>query len=199
MMTRAVFRALGRARIPILTIALTYSVGVTVGIIMVHAGNEFALSYRDNVVANSRSNPALIALEKGERLQAAILDFGQNLLLGAVPTSIGGLAVVVPYPVVAYSGWVGGIVSVNNAQISRLANPSTATYYISVLILQLTPYSLTGGAGVNLGLAYLRPQAPYQGEKWFGLPKEAVRDLLRIYLLAMPLFLIASLFEFLLT
>lgn len=199
MMTLAVFRALGRARIPILTIGLTYFVGVAVGAVMVHSGNEFALSYRDNLVANARTNPALIALEEGDRFRAAVLDFGQNLLLGAVPTTFGGLAVLVPYPIVAYRGWVGGIVSVNNAYVSRLADSSAATYYISVLILQLIPYSLTGGAGVNLGLAYFRPQAPYQGEKWLGLPREAVRDLFRIYILAVPLFLIASLFEFLLT
>lgn len=198
-MIRAVYRALGRARVPILTIALTYVVGVAIGAAMVHSGNEFALSYRDNLVANARTNPALIALEQGDRLRAAILDFGQNLLLGAVPTTLGGLGVVFPYPVVAYRGWVGGIVSVNSTHASRLANPSTAAYYVSVLILQLIPYSLTGGAGVNLGLAYFRPKAPYQGEKWLGLPKEAVFDLFRIYLLAVPLFLVASLFEFLLT
>jgi len=199
MMSLAIFRALRRARIPILTIGLTYFVGVAVGAVMVHSGNEFALSYRDNLVANARANPALIALEEGDRFRAAVLDFSQNLLLGAVPTTLGGLAVVVPYPVAAHRGWVGGIVSVNNAHISRLADSSSATYYISVLILQLIPYSLTGGAGVNLGLAYFHPQASYQGEKWIGMPKEAVRDLLRIYILAVPLFLIASLFEFLLT
>ena len=65
------------------------------------------------------------------------------------------------------------------------------------LILQLIPYSLAGGAGVNLGIAYLRPPPIYQGDKWYGLPKEALRDVLRLYLLVVPLFFVASLWEFL--
>ncbi len=65
------------------------------------------------------------------------------------------------------------------------------------LILQLVPYSLAGGAGVNLGIAYLRPRPFYQGDKWQGIPKEAIRDAFRIYLLVAPLFLAASLWEFL--
>jgi uncharacterized membrane protein SpoIIM required for sporulation len=61
----------------------------------------------------------------------------------------------------------------------------------------LIPYSISGGAGVNLGVAFLWPRPAYQGERWLGLPKEAVRDLLRIYVLVIPLFLVASLWEFL--
>jgi hypothetical protein len=118
------------------------------------------------------------------------------LLLSAVPNTVAGLSVVIPYPVVAHQGWVGGIVSVDNAHVSRLTNPIEATYYILVLILQLIPYTLSAGAGINLGFAYLRPRLYYQGDKWLGLPKEAVRDVLRIYLLVVPLFLTASLVEF---
>ncbi len=81
-----------------------------------------------------------------------------------MPNTVGGLAVVIPYPVIAYRGWIGGIVSVNNAHISRLVEPNQAFYYLSVLTLQIIPYSLAGGAGVNLGLAYLRPKR-YSGEK----------------------------------
>ena len=69
-------------------------------------------------------------------------------------------------------------------------------YYLTTLILQLIPSILGGGAGVNLGLSYYRPRPYYQGEKWLGLPKEALRDGLRIYILVMPLLLIASLWEF---
>ncbi len=64
-------------------------------------------------------------------------------------------------------------------------------------MLQLVPYSLAGGVGVNLGLANLRPRPVYQGARWLGLPREALLDVLRVYLLVVPLFLIASLWEFL--
>jgi uncharacterized membrane protein SpoIIM required for sporulation len=80
---------------------------------------------------------------------------------------------------------------------SRLADPGERFYYLLTLILQLIPYSLAGGAGVNLGLAAFRPRPFYQGTKWLGFPKEAILDVLRIYVLVVPLFLIASLWEFL--
>lgn len=193
----SVLRALSRARIPILTVALTYVIAVVIGIAMVHAGNEFALAYGDNLVARARrSDPAAIAFREGDRLRAAVLDFGRNLLLGAVPNTVAGLGIIFPYPLAVYRGWVGGIVSVDNTHASRLRDPYKAAYYILVLILQLVPYSLAGGAGVNLGLARFRLRPFYQGEKWFGLPKEAIRDVLRIYLLVVPLFLVASLWEF---
>ena len=193
-----VFRALLRARLGVLTMALTYVLGVASGMVMVHTGNESALAYRDSLVARARaSDPSLIALRQGNRLTAALWDFGRNLLLGAVPNTIAGLSVVVPYPLAAHRGWVGGIVSVDSAHLSRLTQPSEALYYLVTLILQLVPYSLAGGAGVNLGIAYLRPQPFYQGDKWYGVPKEAIRDALRIYLLVAPLFLVASLWEFL--
>lgn len=163
---------------------------------MVHTGNEFALSYGESLAAKAQTSPILIALREGNRLRAALLDFSSNLFAAAANT-LGGLGVLVPYPFIAYRGWVGGIVSVDDAHSSRLANPSEAVYYLVTLILQLIPYSLAGGAGVNLGMAYFRPRACYQGDKRLGLPKEAVRDVLRIYLLVVPLFLVASLWEFL--
>jgi len=193
----SVLRAVSRARTAILSIVLTYVLSVAVGIGMVHAGNRFALSYRDKLVARAgRSDPAAIALRQGNRLRAALLDFGRNLFLGAVPQTVGGLAIALPYPVAAYRGWVGGIVSVDRAHASRLAKRRSAAYYVLVLVLQLVPYSLAGGAGVNLGLTYLRSRPHGRGEKWLGLPKEAVQDVLQIYLLVVPLFLIASLWEF---
>lgn len=193
-----VLAALSRARLPILTVALTYALSLAVGIGMAQTGNRFALAYRDQLVAGaSKSNPASLALQKGDRWTAALSDFGQNLLLGAVPRTVAGLSIVIPYPLVAYQGWVGGIVSVDKAHASRLANPREALYYIVVVLLQLIPYTLAAGAGINLGLAYLRPHRYDQGAKWLGLPREAVRDVGRIYLLAVPLFLLASLVEFL--
>jgi len=177
--------------------ALTYALSLGVGIVMAQTGNSFALAYRDQLVADaSESNPASMALHNGERWKAALFDFSGNLLLGAVPNTVAGLSIVIPYALAAHQGWVGGIVSVDNAHGSRLANPSEAIYYIAVVVLQLIPYTLSAGAGVNLGLAFLRPRRYYQGAKWLGLPQEAVRDVARIYVLVVPLFLLASLVEF---
>src|SRR3989304_2574566 len=190
-----VIRALSRARVPILTVALTYFLSVVIGIVMVHTGNTFALTYRDKIVSNAQSSPILVALHQNDRLRAAVLDFAGNLF-GAMANTIAGLGVVVAYPIVAHRGWIGGIVSIDSAHVSRLADSKEAAYYLITLVLQLVPYSMSGGAGVNLGLAYLRPKADYQGDKWMGIPKEAIRDVLRIYLLVVPLFLLASLWEF---
>lgn len=49
-----VTRALQRARIAILTVALTYLVSVSVGILMVHTGNKWALTYRDHIVPEAQ-------------------------------------------------------------------------------------------------------------------------------------------------
>lgn len=190
-----VIRALARARVPILTVALTYFISVVIGIVMVHTGNAFALTYRDKIVSNAQSSPILVALDQNDRLRAAVLDFAANLF-AAMANTIAGLGVVVAYPIVAYRGWIGGIVSIDSAHISRLADSKEAAYYLITLVLQLVPYSVSGGAGVNLGLAYLRPKSDYQGDKWMGIPKEAIRDVLRIYLMVVPLFLLASLWEF---
>jgi uncharacterized membrane protein SpoIIM required for sporulation len=190
-----VIRALSRARVPILTVALTYFISVVIGIVMVHTGNTFALTYRDKIVSNAQSSPILVALHQNDRLRAAVLDFAGNLF-GAMANTIAGLGVVVAYPIVAHRGWIGGIVSIDSAHVSRLADSKEAAYYLITLVLQLVPYSMSGGAGVNLGLAYLRPKSDYQGDKWMGIPKEAIRDVLRIYLMVVPLFLLASLWEF---
>ena len=190
-----VTRALQRARIPILTVALTYLVAVSVGMVMVHTGNAWALTYSDHIVSGAQSSPTLIALKQNNRLQAAVLDFGGNLS-GAMADTLGGLGVVFPYPLIAYRGWIGGIVSIDSSHVSRFAEPREALYYLITLTLQLIPYVLAGGAGVNVGLALWRPKSFYQGEKWLSIPKEALWDVFRIYLLVIPLFLLASLWEF---
>jgi len=196
---QTILRAVARARIPILSIALTYAVFLIIGAVMVHAGNGFALARRDNLIRTARdTDPSSLALDAGQRWRAALLDFSRNLVLGAVPDTLGGLGVVFPYPFVAYRGWVGGIVSVNDQHASRLARADSAIYYIVTLILQLIPYSLAGGAGVNLGLSLYRRRPAYQGEKVLGVSKEALRDVARIYVLVIPLFFVASLWEFLL-
>ncbi len=192
-----VWPALIRARLPILTVALTYLVGLLIGIGMVQMGSQFALNTRDSLVSRANaSDPAAIANNSGDHLKAALIDFGSNLVLGAVPSTLGGLGVVIPYPIFAYRGWVGGIVSVDGSHKSRLSQPSTAIYYLITLILQLIPYSLAGGAGVHLGISYFRLRSNRQEAKWLGLPKNVVLDVVNIYLLVIPLFLIASLWEF---
>ncbi len=188
-------RAFFRARIPILTVALTYAVSVAVGMILVHTGNTFALNQRDQIVSGAQAGPILTALDQNNRLLAGLLDFGGNLF-GAIATTVAGLGVVFSYPIIAYRGWIGGIVSVDGAHISRLASSGEAAYYLITLVLQLIPYSITGGAGLKMGLAFLKPGIEYQGKKWLGIPAEAIRDVLRIYLVAAPLFLLASLWEF---
>ena len=176
--------------------ALTYAASVLIGMAMVHAGNDFAIAFRDNLVAQAQSSPVLVALHQNDRLRAALLDFAGNLY-AAVADTLGGLGVVFPFPLIAHRGWVGGIVSINSAHASRLANPQEAVYYLTTLLLQLVPYSLSAGAGVNMGLALWRPKPYYAGPKWLGIPVAAIRDVLRIYLLVVPLFLVASLWEFL--
>ena len=191
----SVLRALQRARIPILTVALTYIVAVSIGMVMVHTGNEWAIAYRDRIVSAAQSSPITTALRQDDRLRAAILDFLGNLYVG-IANTLGGLGVIVPYPIIVYRGWIGGIVSIDSSHVSRFADPKEATYYLVTLTLQLIPSVLAGGAGVNMGLAYFRPRSFYQDEKWFGIPKEAVRDTLRIYVIVVPLLLVASLWEF---
>ena len=192
---KLIIRALVRARIAILTVALAYIVSIGAGIIMVHSGNQFAVSYRDNLVSKAQSGTILVALDQNKRLKAAFLDFGGNLL-GASVNTIAGLGVVFSYPIIIYRGWVGGIVSIDSSHVSRLANSGEAVYYLVTLILQLIPYTLSAGAGVNMGQAFLKPKPWYKGEKWLGIPKEAILDVLRIYILVVPLFLLASLWEF---
>lgn len=191
----SILRALSRARIAILTVGLTYLVSVVVGMIMVHAGNKFAVGYRDRIVNDAQSSPILVALVQNNRLQAALLDTGGNLI-GAVSNTLGGLGVVFPYPFIAYRGWIGGIVSIDGAHASRLADTREAFYYLATLILQLIPSTLAAGAGVNVGLSLWKQQPYYQGKKWLGIPQDAIRDVLWIYALVVPLLLIASLWEF---
>jgi hypothetical protein len=192
--------ALRRTRLPILWIALAYLVGTCTGALLVHARNSFALNYRDRLVGGAyQSDPAAISLSHGHWVRAAAADFAGNLLAGAATSTIMGLSVALPFPVAAYRGWVGGIVSVDGRHRSRLADPRECAYYVGVLVLQLIPYTLAGAAGVRLGLAFVFPRGRWaysSPQRWWGLPAEGVRDVLRIYLLVVPLFLLASVVEF---
>jgi hypothetical protein len=193
--------ALWRARLPILWMGLTYALGVATGAIMVHTHSDFALSYRDHLIGRAQTaDPAAVASKRGLPLRAAFFDFAGNLGRGAVPSTMMGLAVALPFPQAAYRGWVGGIVSVDGDHKSRLRHWHEGMYYFGILILQLIPYSLAGGTGVRLGLAFLMPKGRWgypASERWLGLPAEGVRDVGRIYTLIVPLFLVASLVEFL--
>ena len=193
-------QAFTRARWGVFTIALTYALSVSVGIFMVSTGNSFALDRCAQIVGDAMQNdPAATSQSEGKPFRAALLDFAGNLVIGSVPKTIMGLAVIFPYPFVAYQGWIGGIVSVRSNQSSRFNDYRSAIYYLLTLILQVSGYSLTVGSGVNMGMALYRPQAWYKGEKWWIFPKEAVRDCARLYLLAIPFFLVGSIWEFMTT
>ncbi len=166
---------------------------------MVHLHFQFALDTRDKIVnqAYNGSNTTINALQNGNRVQAALLDFAGNLFLGAIPNTVGGLGIFIPYPIVVYRGWVGGIVSVDGNHISRFSQTNEAIYYLVTLLLQVVPYSLAGGAGVKLGIEFYKSQSNKPVAKWLGIPRTALLDVFRIYLLIIPLFLAASLWEFL--
>ena len=194
-----VVRAIQRARLPIITVAATYIVSIFIGIFMVYSGNTFALDYRDQLVKQAVQQSLISRLAaQGNHLQAALFDFAGNLVLGATPKALSGLAIVPPYPWIVYQGWIGGIVSVRGDHSSRLDDIRPAVYYLLTLMLQVIPYSLAIGAGVNVGVAMFRPRPYYQGDKWLTIiPVEALRDMGWIYTIVIPLFLVASLWEFL--
>ena len=190
-------RVLRRARLGIVTIGAAYLASLLVGLIMVHSGNRFALAKRDHLVQATQGSSSIEQqFQSGHRLRAGLLDFAGNTL-GGFATSFEGFWWPASYPLVAYRGWVGGIVSVDGRHRSRLRQWPETLYFVGVIILQLVPYTLAGGAGVNIGFAYSWPAPWYQGRRFWGVPVEAVRDAARIYVLVIPLFLVASLAEFL--
>ncbi len=82
----SVIRALHRARFSILAVALAYVISVAAGIVMVHTGSKFAVTYRDHLVSQAQSGATLVALGQNNRLRAALLDFG-----GKIPAPIHSL------------------------------------------------------------------------------------------------------------
>lgn len=194
---RASLSAIDRARMAILSVAVVYVLSVAMGIGMASLGNTYALDRRDEIVADARSTDTLVAYRSGDRLRAALLDFAANLGLGGVTSSVLGISVVGAYPVFAYRGWVGGIVSVDAQHHSRLASPDTALYYLVTLVLQLIPYSIAGGVGVRLGIGAWRDMRGSSRPSVLGLRTDRLRDLALAYVVIAPLFLIAALWEFL--
>jgi len=192
-------RALLHARFGIWTIALTYGLSVSAGLLMVHSSNRFALEYRDKLVGRAQhESPILRQHQRGNSVRAAGLDTAGNAVAGLL-SMMAGYCVPAGYGVAAYRGWIGGIVSVDAAHRSRFVSLYGAFYYVVTLILQLVPYSLAGGAGVSAGVAAFAVdnRTGYQGRRipWLRIPYEAIGDAGRIYLISLPLFAVASLFE----
>jgi hypothetical protein len=196
---QSILASLRRSRMPILFVGLTYLISVLVGVMMVHARITLALQRRDALVGAAQVSHTIRAFDRGFPMRAAVADFSGNLFLGAVPSTVMGISVIMPFPFISYRGWIGGIVSVDGEHKSRLTGRE-GIYYITILFLQLIPYTLSGGAGVRLGLGFLFPHGKWGHEdskRWIGLPVEGLRDIGRVYLLVIPLFLLASLVEFL--
>ena len=181
-----------------LTVFITYCISCFVGIIMVHNGNNFALSYRDKVVGKAlTTDKASLNYQKGNNFSAALHDFKGNLLFGAIPQTLMGLGIVVPYFTVSKQGWIGGIVSVNSEHKSRFKNFKSTFYYFFVLLLQFIPYSLAIGAGIKFGIDFYNYNKIHGWLMWkYKIQKSSLIDLGYVYLLVIPLFFVASCFEF---
>lgn len=191
--------AVGRCRFFALSIFLTYAVSSGVGIFMAHGGNAYALAQRDRIVRKAvTSDRASIAHRTGDQGAAILADFSGNLLYAAIPQTVAGLSVILPYFTVARQGWIGGIVSVDRTHRSRLRTVRGATYYFVVLLLQFTAFSLSIGAGVRCGVELYRRNADVGWRlSRFRLPRQSFVDVACVYAVTVPLFLVASTFEFL--
>lgn len=198
-MADRIIEAIRRCRPFVLSIFLTYLLSSAVGIVMAHAGNELALAERDETVRQAvTSDGSSIAHRSGDHVTALLLDFAGNLFYAAIPQTVAGLGIVLPYFSVAHQGWVGGIVSVDGARRSRLRTLESASYYLLVLLLQFIPFSLCIGAGVRCGVELYRHNADVGWRFWRYRPtRESLVDLGCIFSVAVPLFLVASAFEFL--
>jgi len=194
-----IVKAILRCRPFVASIFLAYVVSSASGIVMVHSGNRFALTRRDRTVyAAVTSDKASIAYAAGNRGIALVHDALGNLLFAAVPQTVAGLAVILPYFSVAYQGWVGGIVSVDGNHRSRLGSVRAASYYVLVLLLQFIPFSLCIGAGIRCGVELYRHNSRISWRVWqYRSPRQSIVDLGYVFAVAVPLFFIASAFEFL--
>jgi Stage II sporulation protein M len=189
--------AFRRARLGILLIGCAYIAGVITGAIAVHAGHKPSLAFRDKIVLNAQRSSAILRYsDQGRPFAAASLDFAGNLV-AATATAATGWWAPGPFPLAVYRGWIGGIVSVDDKHQSRFTGTQSGLYYVVVATLQLVGYILSGGAGVNLGLARTHSRPEYHGPRLFGVPLEAYKDAGYIYLVVIPTFAVASIIEFL--
>ena len=190
--------AVKRCKVFVLTVFIAYCLSCLTGIIMSHAGNQYAVSSRDNIVGKAmKSDKASINYQEGNNFSAALNDFMGNLFFGAVPQTLMGFGIVIPYFFVLKQGWVGGIVSIDSEHKSRFKNFKSTFYYLFVLLLQFIPYSLAIGAGVKCGIDFYNFN---RMNGWnlskFKIQKSSFIDLGYVYILVVPLFFIASCFEF---
>ncbi len=166
---------------------------------MSHYGNSFALSQRDKIVGAAVANDkASINYQSGNNFTAALYDCAGNLIFAAVPQTILGFGIIIPYFSVVYQGWVGGIVSVDNSHQSRFKTVKGSAYYIIVLLLQFIPFSLSIGAGIKCGVDFYKHNSTVSWKIWdYRTPKLSLKNLGYVYVVAIPLFVVASCFEFL--
>jgi hypothetical protein len=198
-MSDRIIRAVLRCRPFALSVFLTYVLSSSVGILMAHAGNRIALEQRDRIVgAVVRTDKAAQGYQSGRKGAAAVLDCAGNLLYAAIPQTVAGLGVVLPYFSVTYQGWVGGIVSVDGSHASRFRSVKATSYYFIVLLLQFIPFSLSIGAGIRCGVDCYGHNAGVGWRIWrYRIPRRNLIDLGCVVAVAVPLFLGASAFEFL--
>src|SRR5664279_4293403 len=191
--------AVKRCKVFVLTVFIAYCLSCLTGIIMSHARNQFAVSSRDNIVGKAmKSDKASINYQEGKNFSAAMNDFMGNLFFGAIPQTMMGFSIVIPFFFVLKQGWVGGIVSIDSEHKSRFKNFKSTFYYLFVLLLQFIPYSLAIGAGIKCGIDF------YNYNKLNGwmilkyrIQRTSLIDLGLVYILVIPLFFIASCYEFL--
>lgn len=190
--------ALRRARYAVLASAATYLVSVTIGIALASAGVPFAVDQRDSIVGSAQGGSILNAYHRGDKLEAGLLDFGANLL-GSGAITVTGLSVIGPFPIAAYRGWIGGIVSIDANHVSRLTRPGDAIYYVVTMVLQLTGFILAMAAGLHVGVAAWRARDDTRVRSIAGvrIPAWSLVDAAWLYVLVVPISLIASLWEFL--
>jgi hypothetical protein len=180
-----------------LSVFLVYCASCLIGIVMVHSHNHFALEQRDHIVGKAvKSDATLISYNSGSRFKAAMLDFGGNLFIGSIIQTALGLGIVVPYFTVAYQGWVGGIVSVDGSHRSRLTTLKSALYYFIVFFSQTIAYSLCIGSGIKAGIETYKRNKNIPLSK-FRLDRDSLLNISWMYVLAIPVFFLASCFEFL--
>jgi hypothetical protein len=191
--------AIARCRLATTSIFLTYVVSALVGGLMAHFGSEATLNRRDQLVEGAlRNDAASLQDQAGNPVQAALLDFAGNVLLGAVPQTIMGVAVAPAYLSVAYQGWSGGIVSVDQDHNTRLSSVNSAVYFLSTLLLQFLAYSIAIGAGVRAGIDLYRENTGISWRVWqYRVPRYITNTVLWSYVAATPMFLLASSVEFL--
>ena len=180
-----------------ISIFIVYLISCLTGSIMVHSGNTFALSFRDKIVGRAIVNDkASTNYNSGNKFKATLIDFSGNLLLGSTVQTVLGISVAIPYFSTFFQGWVGGIVTVDGTHKSRFSNRKSTSYYLIVFILQTLAYSLCIGSGIKLGVETYRLNKTTSVLK-YRLHKQSLKDILLIYVLAIPIFFVASCFEFL--